>query len=504
MPDAAQIMRTYERSKPGRLDMGELMSAIRNEPTLAPYRPLLQPFQSSMLLIFPYDTNGSGYIETAELGAMIQEAKPRVTYEDLLAHYDANKTGTLESDEIKIALLEERARLSWRPGMVQLASGKPVRAAFITMTAIDTNYQAGLEASDFTAVLQEKLSVQSAVTWVSRAEVKEAESVIGTGDAGLSETALALRVARSVQADWVVTAHFGRPSGSSLRVEAFDVKRVDVLVSRGAYIPVDTPPTTAAILSHLPLVAAETRGILANAAGRWNTLRSRPKLALLTLLDAESMRLSITSALESGTNSGGAVRVLNFQRAADYSTEPDMLLFALAKEDPAVCEKLADAYAWGQFNLRQVPDAGTGTTNFVPLVQMMFWDGHGDPQTFSLSGEPASTPVAANEQLPQLGSRAAQRLSMIFSQPRALPLDVAARANVSKLFLEQAKNFRASPDRWSRPGTRPEIQAKKESLQEIRLLETAYFFNPGLDLSRQLQSSQNSRTNSSAKTSSKQ
>lgn len=108
--DAAQIVRKYQMSKTGSLNMSELVTAIRKESVLAPYRPLIKGFQFTLLLIDPYDTNGNQRIDGPELDAMIEAGKPKVTREEFMQRWDANKNDELEAEEMRAAVAEKTAR----------------------------------------------------------------------------------------------------------------------------------------------------------------------------------------------------------------------------------------------------------------------------------------------------------------------------------------------------------------------------------------------------------
>lgn len=113
-PDTAQILRRYENSKPGALDMRELVSAIRGEPALEAYRSLIKNFETSLLLIDPYDTNGNQRIDGPELDAMVKAGKPRVTREEFMLKWDTNRNDRLDAMEVSAAIAEKTGR-SRRP-----------------------------------------------------------------------------------------------------------------------------------------------------------------------------------------------------------------------------------------------------------------------------------------------------------------------------------------------------------------------------------------------------
>ncbi len=109
--NVAQIMRRFSRSRPGALDMGELVAAIGQEADLAGYRSLATGFQSTLLIIDPYDTNGNQRIDAPELDAMIKAGKPTMTREEFMKRWDTNLNGEFDIEEIRAAIAEkQRAR----------------------------------------------------------------------------------------------------------------------------------------------------------------------------------------------------------------------------------------------------------------------------------------------------------------------------------------------------------------------------------------------------------
>jgi hypothetical protein len=205
MPDAAKIVRTYMREGAKGLGMGELITAIRREPALEPYLMLTRDFQSTLLLIGPYDTNGTGGIETPELDAMIKERKPRLTHQDLLVRFDANRDGKLESEEIKLAIMEERVRLQ---SALNTLGAPPVKVALINFTAENSDNEGILASIHLSEVIQKNLTSQNGVVWLPRSEVQAAEREAKA--AGFSGTVAALRCGRRLQADWVIVGRFSR------------------------------------------------------------------------------------------------------------------------------------------------------------------------------------------------------------------------------------------------------------------------------------------------------
>src|SRR6185436_2165531 len=186
------------------------------------------------------------------------------------------------------------------------------------------------------------------------------------------------------------------------------------------------------------------------------TFRERPKIALLTMLDAEGLRIPLTRTLESSTNAGGPVRVLNFQWTVGGATEMEMVLLAQAEEDAAACEKIADAYAWSRFTLQSTNT--TGATNFVPIVELTLWQRGDEPQTFLISGSAAPAADAAALQVRQLAPRVAEKALALLNESRS-PGPSAARTHVARSFFDLANTFRAVPNRWSRASAQPALRA---------------------------------------------
>ena len=110
MPSASKIMRAYQPAGANGLGMDELVRAIKREPALEEYRSLIKNFQTTMLLIAPYDTNGNQRIDLPELDGMIKAGKPSLTREQFMERWDENNNDQFDPEEVRAATGRRRAR----------------------------------------------------------------------------------------------------------------------------------------------------------------------------------------------------------------------------------------------------------------------------------------------------------------------------------------------------------------------------------------------------------
>lgn len=108
--NAAALIRQHTGQDGGSLDLAGLVSVIRREPALAEYRSLFKNFETTMLLIEPYDTNGNQRIDLPELDAMIKAGKPKLTREEFMRRWDANQNDKFDPGEVRAASAEKTGR----------------------------------------------------------------------------------------------------------------------------------------------------------------------------------------------------------------------------------------------------------------------------------------------------------------------------------------------------------------------------------------------------------
>ncbi len=345
-----------------------------------------------------------------------------------------------------------------------------IRVALMTFTVDDNSYRSAMAAADLATLLQAKLSNEPGIRWVERDELKAAEREFELSKLGLPDKTGALRRGQYTAADWIVTGAFSAATNQQwlLRIEIIDARHTDILATKAAVLSRDAHPTLKSALPQLSSVAMEVRAGLAAASNRWEQVRNRRTLALLMMLDAEETEPGIAHALENPNGVFPAWRVVRFLPGGPSSTENELSLLGLAKRNGSSWDKLADVYAWGRL-------ANYGKPPSKPLLELTVWNGQGQPQTVSVE---ATGITNAATQLPTFVPGLLEELAPIINDLKLDSRATDVRERIAESLFQRAQSWRHNPEHQSRWRNDPNRWVQEEELQQVRLFDTAFFFDP--------------------------
>ena len=259
------------------------------------------------------------------------------------------------------------------------------------------------------------------------------------------------------------------------------MRHADLLAAHKVEFSKTTHPTLQSVLSQAATVGSEVRMALQAAAARWETIRSRRTLTLLMILDAEEIESEVADALEATGNGSIPWRVSRFSRTGQTFGENEMMLLGLVGQKTDAWEQLADVYAWGRLAVRHPLILAGGripSPDYVPVLEITLWNGRSEPETISVQGDRGKLPGAALAQTATLRPRAVRELMVALDRQREKRAPAEVRSGIAGALLARAQTWRADSEHWSRWTAQPDRWAWEEIGQQLRLLETACFFDP--------------------------
>jgi hypothetical protein len=362
------------------------------------------------------------------------------------------------------------------------AATNAVRVALMTFTTGDNSYRSSQAADDLAAALQAELSARSEFVWVERVDLKAVERELELSELGLPDATGALRRGRFTAADWIVTGAFAIHTNGQwkLTVEVIDVRRADLLAARTAELSRTAHPTLKSALSQLGTITAETRESLRLASRRWEAVGSRRAVALFMMMNAEADEIEsrVAFALENPGEGETPLRALRLARKEQSFGENELILLGLTRENPEAWEKLADAYVWGWVTVRPGQAEGVlPSPHWIPVLEANVWQHRHQARAISIDGEPVRSPDAALPQAEQLASRLDRELRAALKSSDQEKVPGNVRAQMAQSLLDRALTWGAG-SRWAARREQTVRASNEKMEQQIRLLETACFFDP--------------------------
>ncbi len=368
--------------------------------------------------------------------------------------------------------------------VVFLAAALPVSgermAAVLPFSVVDSPERNRGVAADFSATVQNLLLADSGFVWIERGEIDAALEEIGLSAGGFTSAATAIRAGGWLGADFLVYAEIrtdGLPK-PVLNLQVMQPLRAELLAQ--ANVELASPAFSGRIvwiLRDAENVAKAIREALATAGNRVAAQQGRRIVAPLYFKNTGAhSRVSfveerLQAAIQAEAEKPDAtIYALRFPAAREASEEAELALLGLT--NPGRWAEVADLYVWGEF--REIEAEADFNRN--PLeVSISVWNGIGEPETIGFRSTVGEAAALAAEIAARIATEAGQR-GADFSEDR--------RAAVSEDLLRRAEEV------GTRIGRNPDFirSAAGRHLYsyQLKLLETALFFDPANARAREL------------------
>lgn len=366
-----------------------------------------------------------------------------------------------------------RFRLFWKIAvflLVAQALKAAPRAALINFSSDDNFYRSTLAATDFSALLQAKVTSFDQVEWVERSQLQLAMNELNLTAGGYVSPSAAVHLGKLVKANLLINGHFisSAGQGRSLHIEVIDLDHADVLAETTVTIQGITNQPLVVSVSDVAAASEKLRDALQQTLNRDSQIKTQTVIAPLFFANTSTSRrldyfeneLQSVLATEMPRHS---VRVLQFPRAQTASGEAELVLAGLVEQDPDAWQKVADVYVWGQFE-EITPNVFSFDETPVKFT-LNWWDGSGDVQSL--------TETVKVSELPHLQERLRDQILAAAKSFKKQAVSQGVRHQVARQLFSRANDIHAMP----RPPGETE-QGKQLWQYEVKLLTTAHFFAP--------------------------
>lgn len=356
------------------------------------------------------------------------------------------------------------------------------RVALMDFSIDDNSYRSAQLAADFSAILQVKLTGQTNVEWVERAQLEKARQELELSAADLVSGGANVRRGKWVKADWMITGQFSLDDRSqrTLFVAVTDLDRADVLASRTMVFPGVAAPQFQLDTNQIGAAAETARRLLSDAIQHRKQMAERILVAPLFFAEVTgfggdfgffrepiSLEHNFLEAFERATATNQRIQLIRFPKAYRSADEAEMVLGGLTVVGDNSWQQMADLYVWGTF---------AATRKFMPgkppeeemEIHLHLWDG-------------ALPPIDVRHELP-VAPQAAQLQNAIEdliqrvianSHKRAAEIDSSAiRRDIARSLVETYDQMSDKTELTLA------LNDPDKFLQVVHMLETACFFDP--------------------------
>ncbi|MBB6428758.1 hypothetical protein [Algisphaera agarilytica] len=346
--------------------------------------------------------------------------------------------------------------------------------ALLDWSVTDDRYASHVEAEQLHAFIEAALVGQGPVRWIERESLDAAADELMLARLGGSEDpADWLRLGRWVKADLLLTGGVRRQAeGWVVHGQVIDSERADVL-SQWSTPPagdVDSAFTAESVDLRTYLRAA--RRELGDAKRAYEASRDQQTLAVLFFenrtevgrrLDHLEQRLM--DALQSRCDITPGQRLLRFPAAVEGGDEYRLVLSGLVDAGGAA-RRVASVYVWGHYT--ELDWQGVVFEDVPVRLTVYAWDGRGEPEAFTFEGKAGELDQLASQSMEEVSAWAADR-------PEAVELDPAQSADTAQTIYRRVQALQSIQVGNTRSVTPAFLDRWRNT---VRLLETAYFFDP--------------------------
>ena len=366
----------------------------------------------------------------------------------------------------------------------------PIRAALMDFAVDDNSYRSAQAAASFSSLLQVELAKENGLQWVERAQLELAKQELRLSEMDLLSGTSDIRRGKWVKADWLVTGRFSLDDQSRriLFLEITDLQHADVLASET--VPLSgmamTPMNVEA--GQVQIAVAAMRRLFTQARDRGERASGQVIIAPLFFVDLgdqqgtkecfESLKYAYQDFLERLASTNARFRVIRFPKAYRAMDEAEMLVDGLVEWDSQAWETPADLCLWGSYSMSSsftyAKTNGIQSQQYRTRHQLSFrvWDGVSAPVPIELDhtvpGRDRLSVKEADAFWERLGAAMQERAST----QRKGAMTGAARREIAdsmvKTFIRVHGNFDAYG-----------IYDVSRFLDQVRLIETACFLDPG-------------------------
>jgi hypothetical protein len=363
-----------------------------------------------------------------------------------------------------------------------------VRVALMDLAVDDNSYRSAQAAANFTSLLQIELANEPGLKWVERAQLDLAKQELRLSEMELLSGAADIRRGKWVKAEWLITGRFSLDDQSRriLFLEITDLHHADVLASENVTLSgmagspmkvgTDQIPNVVSALRHMVLQARERA---ANAAGKiivaplfFVNLREFGRAE-----DFEPLKFGFQNTLDKMAKTNTHFHLIRFPKAFLARDEIEMLMDGLAESDTQSWESPADLFVWGNysavssFTFVLSNSVSTRQERTRHMLSVEIWDGLAPPVTVDIEQTASNFDALPAKEAQPLWERLAKTLQQPTAKQNGGKSTTSIRRDLAAALLN---TFVRAGGRSSQPNP----SDPSAFLENIRLIETACFFDP--------------------------
>lgn len=354
------------------------------------------------------------------------------------------------------------------------------RVALTDFAYADQPFGLQSEPVNLTSAVQAVLSTQTDFEWVERQEMDQALTELSLGLSGITDEAAAARVGSWVRADVLIRGVL-LPIGEdkvALNLTATDARRAGILTMQGMLLDLDARGRLDVNRQCVRQVARVLGAMLEIAERRLETLSGKTVLAPLffrnvgphTRLDFVEDRLF--AGLAEGAGKSGKLHALRFGARTEAEQEAELVLMGLTDDDSEAWRKVADIYVWGEFAELETGDEETPFQDVPYRIRLTFWNGRDEPVVVEKEGKVVNIARTVDAICAEVVALAEE------TNLRANPAGTEERLAIARALRERANRVEEQIGKSGGYRFLQVVEGKRLHAYQLKLLETACFFDP--------------------------